>query len=153
MRQRESEYSNMWDGFDKAEYHYDEKKEKRYQSSIWKYLFALASIMLILTSYKFIEELNFIINGSSFVASYDVDNDGAEIVRYFDEDKNFYMFNVTGLNAVHEETTIKMYYLDDMNEAVPRTVWWLWFFYYAFFGIIFGISLWKIILIYRKKKY
>lgn len=34
MIQKESEYSNMWDGFDKSEYHYDEKKEKRYQSSV-----------------------------------------------------------------------------------------------------------------------
>lgn len=147
MARRGRECEDAWGGFDTAQTVYDPKEEKRYESLVWKYLAGVALVVCALVFYMHTKELHIINNGTCIVASYDVDSHGNEIVRYSDENEKLYMYNVSGLSAVHEETQICLYYLDNVQDAVSKTKWQLWAVYYLFFGILFGFSVWRIIKI------
>ncbi len=151
MKQQKIESRNAWDGFDGTEYEYDEKAEKKYDGAIWKYLLGVGIVVFALSLWAHVRELQVIKNGTAIECEYYVeDKKKEEIAHYHDTANNRdYIFNVTMMNAVHTEETITMYYVDDINNAVPRTAVTTWMFYYAFFGTMIAISMWRI----RKNKY
>lgn len=149
MRQQKLDSRNAWDGFDGTNYEYDEKVEKKYDGAIWKYLLGAAIFILFLTTISMIKEQNIIRNGTAILCDYYVENDGDEIARFYDADGKLHTFNVTTMSAVHTEESITMYYMDVIDDAVPKTSIKGWLFYYLFFGSIGAISIWRII----KNKY
>lgn len=149
MKQQKIESRNEWDGFDSTKYEYDEKIEKKYDGAIWKYLLGATIFMLLLVSMSLIKELNIIRNGSAIECDYYIEADGDEIARFYDMDNELYTFNVTSMNAVHTADSIIMYYLSDIDEAVPQTSIKGWLFYYFFFGALGTVSIWRIM----KNKY
>ena len=149
MKLQKIESRNAWDGFDGTDYEYDEKAEKKYDGAIWKYLLGAAIFMLFLTSMSLMKEQKIIRNGTSIICDYYVEADGDEIARYYDADNKLYTFNVTTMNATHTEDSITMYYLSDINSAIPKTNIGQWLFYYSLFGILGTVSIWRIL----KNKY
>lgn len=149
MKLQKIESRNAWDGFDGTDYEYDEKAEKKYDGAIWKYLLGAAIFMLFLTSMSLVKEQNIIRKGTSIICDYYVEADGDEIARYYDVDNILYTFNVTSMNTVHTQDSITMYYLSDLNSAIPQTSIMNWLFYYSFFGALGAVSIWRI----RKNKY
>lgn len=150
MARRGRECENAWDGFDTSETVYNEKEEKRYEGTIWKYLAMLALVLLALIIYMHVKELNIINNGVCIVASYDVDSFGNEIVRYCDENNKLYMYDVSGMSASHEDAQIRLYYLENIQDAIPKTKWQLWIMYYSFFGLLLGVCIWRLGKVYKK---
>ena len=149
MKQQKIESRNAWDGFDRTDYEYDEKAEKKYDGAIWKYLLGVAICMLFLVSMSLVKEQNIIINGTSIICDYYVEADGDEIARYYDADDKLYTFNVTSMNVVHTVDSITMYYLSDIDSSIPQTPIRDWLLYYSFFGSLGIVSIWRIV----KNKY
>lgn len=96
-----------------------------------------------------VKERNIIRQGNAIVCDYYVETDGDEIARYYDDAGKLYTFNVTTMSAVHTQDSITMFYMSDIEQAIPETSLKGWLFYYLFFGMLGGISLWRII----KNKY
>ena len=61
------------------------------------------------------------------------------------------MYDVSGMSAVHEDSQIQLYYLENIQDAIPKTKWQQWALYYGFFGILLGISVWRIVKVYKSK--
>lgn len=141
---------NAWDGFDRGEYIYEDKSEKKYQSSIWKILAVISAISLIVLAADHIRALQVIRNGNSITAEYYEESNGRQKAVYYDEDGNMYMYNFENAYAVHDKDSIVLYYENDIRKVTPKMVWWTWAGRYALFGILFAISFWRIMKIYRK---
>lgn len=151
MRNRSAESTNAWDGCGAGENVYNEKEDKRYQSSIWKYLLGVAIFMLAFVIFNHAKELNVIWNGTAIEADYYIDDLGRPMARYYDENEKLYMYQISASRAVHGEDTITMYYFDTPHDAIFKSTWTSWAWYYVIFGVIFAISLWRIIVIYKQK--
>lgn len=151
MARRGRECEDAWGGFDGQETVYDPKEEKSYESLVWKYIIGVAVVALMAVIFLHSKELKVINSGSCIVASYEVDEYGNEFAWYMDEAGRNYKYDVSGLSAAHEETQIELYYVDNIREAIPRTKWQLWAAYYAFFGALLGVSLWRIVKVYKSK--
>lgn len=145
------ENENAWDGFDTRASVYNEKEEKRYEGTIWKYLAMVALVLLGLIIYIHSKELHIINKGKSITASYSVDSKGNEIVKYCDENDKLYLYNISGLSVEHDENLIQLYYLDNVKDAIPKTKWQLWLMYYLVFGTMLSISVWRLRKVYKKQ--
>lgn len=151
MRERDASRHQAWEGFDGQEMIYDEKKEKRHEASIWFYLMGFSLIILGIIMYNHISEIITIHNGTCIEAKFSVMGNGSEVATYYDADGRPHFYDVSGMNAEHDGTTIKLYYRDNINDALPKSAWYERIWHYSFFGVIFGISLWRILKLYRKK--
>lgn len=151
MRNYSAEATNAWDGCGTGENIYNEKEDKHYQSSIWKFLLGLGAFMLAFVIFNHAKELNVIWNGTSIEASYYTDSTGRATARYYDENDKLYTYQISASRAVHGKDTITMYYLDTPGNAIYESTWTSWSLYYLVFGTIFAISLWRIIVIYKKQ--
>lgn len=150
MKHRLAETHNAWEGFDTGENSYNEKEDQRYQSAIWKFLLLLSVLMLAFVVFIHIKELNTIHNGTSFVADYYVDTQGRSMASYHDTTGRLHVYQISAERAIINGDTITMYYTDDINDAIIQSTWTSWVWYYLIFGIIFAISLWRLIKIYKK---
>lgn len=118
-----------------------EEQDKSYEARIWWVLWGVALIVLIYTVWHQVREYDLIHNGQCIEAEYYVYN-GQEMAKYRDEDNRYHSYNVSGLDAVHDEDTIKLYYKDNLNPAEPHRHPRIWIFSYLLFGAIFaGCSL------------
>lgn len=118
-----------------------EKEERSLEARIWWALWGVALVVLLYTAWHQIREYDLIHNGQSFEAEYEVYK-GMELARYYDENNHYHSYNIGGLDAVHGENTITMYYKHDIARAQPRVNPRLWIFSYVFFGAGFvGCSL------------
>lgn len=149
MAKRGRECEDAWGGFDGQETVYDPKEERSYESLVWKYIIGIALIALAAVIFLHSKEMKIINNGTCIVASYELDDYGNEVAWYTDEANRHYKYNVSGLSAAHDDAEIKLYYTDNIRDAIPKTKWQLWTGYYAFFGILLGVSLWRIIKVYK----
>lgn len=149
MKVQKIESRNMWDGFDDSEFAYDEKAEKRYDGAIWKYLLGVAVVLFAITLWSHVQETYVVKNGIAIECAYYVDNNGAELARYYDESNQLHMFDVSNMNAVHTDDSITMYYADNIDNAVSKANTIIWVAYYLFFGTLGTICIWRI----KKNKY
>ncbi len=150
MKQRAGD---AWDGFDRGEYIYDERSEKKYHSTIWKVLSGVFILSLIVMVVSHVKELNLIFNGKSIEAEYYVESSGRVKASYYDEDRNFYGYDLTEVYAAHSEDSVTLYYMDDIRKAVPRAPWWYWAERYTFFIALLAFSCWRLWKIYHKPLY
>lgn len=151
MVRRGRECEEAWGGFDGQATVYDPKEERSYESLVWKYVMGIALIALVAVIYIHSKELNIINKGTCIEASYEQDEYGNEFAWYTDDKNRYYKYDVSGLNVVHEEKSIELYYVNDVRDAIPRSKWQLWAVYYTFFGTLLGISVWRIIKAYKIK--
>lgn len=150
MKQR---IGDAWDGFDRGEYVYNESSEKKYHSTLWKVLAGVFLLTLLVLTVSLVKELTLVFYGQKIEADYYVDSNGRAKAGYYDADRNFYAYDFTGMEAVHDEDSITLYYTDNIRKAVLRTPWWYWARRYTFFLVLAGFSIWRIYKIYHKPLY
>lgn len=124
-----------------------EKEEKKYASAVWVILLVIFGFSLFLTFYVHSKELNVKKNANMAMATkgngslYVVDEDGVKV-----------FLNTSELIYSGKGETIPVYYFDSLRDAKPLTWWAYWCVCYAFFGVITGVSLYKLIKIYLPGK-
>ncbi len=150
MKKRYRESEDAWEGFDGREVVYNEKEEKRYESTVWKYLLGLAIIVLIIVVLKHIGEIQLYSQGHCIEAVYVKYENGSEVARYVDADNKLHIFDITGMNSVHDREMVKLYYEENMRDAKPLTRWTEWALYYTFFGLMLLISIWRLRKVYKR---
>ncbi len=150
MKKQYRESEDAWEGFDGREVVYNEKEEKKYESTVWKYLLGVAIIMLLIVVFKHVEEIRLYTKGHCIEAVYMKNGNGTEVARYINEDNRLQIFDITGMNAVHDGERVKLYYMENINTATPMTRWTEWALYYIFFGVLLCVSLWRIFRVYKK---
>ncbi len=150
MKKHYREAQDAWEGFDGGEYVYNEKAEKRYESSVWRFLAGAAILMLCFVIFMQAKELVIITTGNRIEAAYSESLNGAETAKYVDTNGKIHLYDVTGLNSVHTEEEIILYYVENIDEAIPKTSWKQWIVYYSFFAVVGGISIWRLRKIYKK---
>lgn len=142
------EYTDeSWDGFDGKSYVYDEKKDKRYSSGIWKITALLSALMLIYIFSNHIKELNLIKQGTCIEAAYDEDKMTA---WYADENGKRYNFILRSYYPANRNGYVRMYYINDIRYAQPETSPMVRLSHYMIFAVIFAVSARRIWKIYKK---
>lgn len=148
--ERDASQYQAWEGFDGQEITYDEKKEKRHEASLWFYLMGAAVVILCVVLHHHISEIVTVHTGTCIEAEYSVLGNGNEVATYYDAEGKAHFFNISGMNAKLEGETVRLYYTDNIRDAITRVPWHERLFHYSFFGVIFGISLWRILKIYGR---
>lgn len=123
-----------------------EKDEKSYEARIWWVFWIVAVVVMCYTLWHQFIEYDLIHNGSFIDAEYYVYN-GRELARYRDENNVNYSFSLEGLDAIHDENTVRLYYKGNIALATPRRSPKTWIFAYVVFGAMFIVCsriLWKI---------
>ena len=127
-----------------------EKDEQSFEARIWWAFWIIALIVIAYTVYHQCRNYDMMHNGTCIEAEYFVYN-GQEIARYRDDTGNIVSFNLSGLNAVHDEDTIKLYYKDRINFAEPQRETMVWVKSYVIFGLGLLFCSWKLKKIYSRK--
>ncbi len=126
-----------------------EKSHKSYQARIWWALWGVAIVVLIYTAWTQIRELHLMHSGNKIVARY-YTYSGAELVEYEDPvTHRIYSYNVSGLETVHGDDTITMYYWTDISTAAAQRDPMIYVKAYLFFGIAFVLISIRIRRIYK----
>lgn len=124
---------------------------RSYDARIWWAFWAVALIVLIYTAWHQIREYDLVHNGNSIVAEYYIYNE-QELARYLDENNRYHSYNVSGLNAIHEEDTITLYYKTSIDAAEPHRHPKTWIYSYIIFGIALVLCSLKIYKIYTEDR-
>lgn len=136
-----------WDGFDGRAQAYDEKEEKKWHSGIWKLIACLSALMIIYIFVNHMKDLLLVQQGICIEAEYD---ETKNLARYVDENGQVYVYSdLYNYDFKSEDGHLKLYYRYNIHAARPRNVLMSYVKYYVFFGILFGISAWKIWKIYK----
>lgn len=137
---------DSWDGFDSQAHIYDEKKDKKWNSGIWKLIACLSALMLIYIFYNQMKEILLIKQGICIDAEYD---ETKMLARYIDEDGQLYMYNLNAYDPEVKDGHVKLYYRYNIHAAKPKSDVLSIIKDYAFFAILFGVSAWRIWKIYK----
>lgn len=144
---------SLWDGFDNGQVVYDDRKEKQYHSRIWMILLIIAGAMILSLFWRLGEDLVYKTRGTAIVAEYEKDATKS-YARYYDENRKLYTYNMSDFFAPKPQgDRITLYYLSDLEEARPMSRASVWISYFAFFGAIFGICLWRLYRIWHPKSH
>lgn len=142
---------NLWDGFDGREIVYDDRKEKQYHSRIWVVLGIIAGLLLLSLFWRLGTEIVYRTCGNSLEAEF-VEEPTKIYARYYDENDNAYTYNLSEFfTPIHNGDKITLYYMSDIQEARPASKLTAWFGYFGFFGVIFGICVWRLYVIWHPK--
>ncbi len=144
---------NMWDGFDGREIVYDDKKEKSYHSRIWIVFLVIGVLMFISLFGRLGSEILLRMNGNTIEADYCKDA-AKTYARVYDEDGKLYTINLAQFfTPVHDGDKITLYYYDDIIKARPMSSMSAWVGYFGFFGLMLGISIWRLYAIWKPKSH
>ena len=75
------------------------------------------------------------------------------LARYCDQDGVIHNYELDSYTPVLNGEIVRLYYKDNIDKAVPANTWYYWTRYYIFFGVMLGISLWRLIRIYHPVKH
>lgn len=140
-----------WDGFDGTTRVYDDRKEKKYQRTVWLVLAVIAGGILVSLAAHHIGELRLISSANRIDARY-YEEGAYRTAVYTDETGKEFRYTVGGYVS-HDGDRISLYYREDIRAAVPVSSWGWWTFQYIFFGVVFSGSLWRLIRIYRPRQH
>lgn len=132
---------DSWDGFDGGEYVFDERKEKSFHSGIWKVLLGLLGLILIYLVTDHVKEISLVRNGKAVEAQYDADK---FIASFRDESGMYHTYNLSDYYPAHEDGMVRLYYMNNIGAARPRNTLSSRLRYYAIFGGLFVVCLWRI---------
>lgn len=132
---------DAWDGFDGREHLYDERKEKRWQKSIWRVLACVMGFMILYLISDQAEENRLVRQGSMVEAEYDALSLTA---RFWDEAGRRHTVNLNGYYPAHEGSRVRLYYEGNVEMARPLNSLPSKLFAYCFFGALLGLCLWRI---------
>lgn len=132
---------DSWDGFDGGEYVFDERKEKNFRSGIWKILLCISGLVLIYIAKNHIEEIILVHNGNVIEAQYDAEK---YIATYKNDEGVYRTYRLSDYFPAHDGDTIRLYYTNSVNDAIPRNTLSSRLLHYAIFGGLFVMCVWRI---------
>lgn len=142
---------NLFDGFDGTEFVYDDRKEKQYHSKIWIVLLTLAVVLICSLFWQLGKDMLYKTKGTAIVADYEKDATKC-YARYYDEEENLHTYNMSNFFAPKADgDKIVLYYIADLSEARPMSLLSVWLGYFCFFGMMCGISVWRLYRIWHPK--
>lgn len=144
--------NNSWEGFDGSQIVYDDAKEKKYQRTIWLVLAVIAGLIFISLLVKHTNEFSMKTKGNYIDAEY-YEYNQHHLARYCDQDGVIHNYELDSYTPVLDGETVRLYYKENIDKAVPANTWYYWTRYYIFFGVMLGISLWRLIRIYHPVKH
>lgn len=127
-----------------------EKDERSFDARIWWVFWFIALLVLAYTVYHHARSFELVHNGKYIDAEYYIYNN-QEMARYIDENNRHYSYNLSALDPVHEENTVRLYYKEFIQLAEPRRNPKIWIFSYLLFGACLVFSSYKLLKIYRQK--
>lgn len=128
-----------------------EQDERSYEARIWWVFWIIAVVVIAYTIWHQYRNYDLVHNGTCIEAEYMLYN-GEEIARYRDETGRIVAsYNLGGLNAIHDEDTVLLYYKDNINFAEPERELKSWLYAYVIFIPVLIGTTWKLITIYKKK--
>lgn len=140
---------NEWDGFDNQSIVYDDKKEKHWQSSVWKVIAFFSAAMLIYIFSNHMKELYIINHGNNIEAVYNKD---IMVASCFDKNGEWHSYDLSGYYPVVQNDHVILYYMDDIKKAQPRNSTISRILFYMFFGVILVFAIFRIVKIYGYHK-
>lgn len=141
---------DLMDGFDAGEYVFDERAEKRYHARIWIVIAACMAAGLLWGIFLHVKEISLKLHGNCIIAEYDAEKMHA---RYQDENGRVYLYGLGSYYPAYEGDSVRLYYRQNINDAVPATAPVFWLEAYALLGGIMGFCIWRIVRIYKKKSF
>lgn len=127
-----------------------EKDEQSYEARIWWVFWIVAVVVIAYTAYLQYLNYDLVHNGQCIEAEYYVYNN-QELARYKDENGMLVNKSLEGLNAIHGEDTVLLYYKDYMSLAEPKRETSAWLYSYLIFIPMLAGTTWKLITIYKRK--
>lgn len=118
-------------------------KRQRQINTIWLVLAVVSFFLLVGTAFGHMDEISLRQWGHSFEAHY-IDDGTNVYAEYYDENNVLHTFNLNGHDPVHNGDKITMYYATSIDEATPENTLSSQLIYYAVFGALFVVSMWKI---------
>lgn len=125
------------------------QEEISYEARIWWALWAVALVVLLYTAYHHSREYDLVHNGQCIEAEYYV-FEGREKAKYWDENNNLYMYDLSGMDAVHGEDTVLLYYKEVVALAEPHRDIRVWLYPYLFSGFAISVFSWILYRIYHR---
>lgn len=126
-----------------------DRQERSYEARIWWALWGIALLALIYTVYHQFREYDLIHNGQCIEAEYFTHN-GQERARYYDENGGYHGYNLSGMDAVHGEHTVLLYYKTNLSAAEPRLHPRVWIIAYILFVPLLAGASFRLYRIYHK---
>lgn len=136
-----------WDGFDGRDSYYDEKKDKKWNSTIWKLIACLSALMLLYIFVNQMRDVLLVKQGICLDAEYDEEK---MVAIYKDENGQQYTYSLNSYSPESKDGRVKLYYRYNIRAARPRNSTISFVKNYCFFSIIFAIAVWRIWKIYKK---
>ncbi len=126
-----------------------EKDERRYAAAIWWALWAVCFGIMAYTVWMQVSEYRLVHEGKSIVAEYRM-NKGVEQATYYDEEHHYHAYDLTGAGAAHDEDTVVLYYMDNIDLAQPKLSFGTWLRSYAIFGVGLVLLSIKLYFVYKE---
>lgn len=136
-----------WDGFDGRDFNYDEKKDKKWNSGIWKLIACLAALMLLYIFVNHMKDLLLVKQGICLDAEYDEEKGTA---FYRDEKGQQYTYYLHSYDPESTDGRVKLYYRNNIRAARPRNSTISYIRNYSFFAVILAAAVWRIWKVYKK---
>lgn len=141
---------DLMEGYDAKDCIYDEKKEKRYQATIWIVIMVCMILVLLRGVIWHIEELYIAATYQKLEAEY---NEKSDYAYYIDRDGKEKQCSMDGYDFEINDGKVTLYYNKDFSEIRPINTIWFWVKIYLFLGGIIAICIWRITKIYTKKSH
>ncbi|MCM1100043.1 MAG: hypothetical protein NC079_04730 [Clostridium sp.] len=127
-----------------------EQESKSFEARVWWIFWIIALVVLLYTAYHHWRVSDLVHNGRCIEAEYSVYN-GKELARYRDENNILYSYDLSGLNAIHGEDTVLLYYKDFVSTAEPRRAFTVWLWPYLFSTASLILFSWVLYRIYHRE--
>lgn len=149
---RNERMGNSWDGFDSNAMQYSEKEDRRYNARIWWVLFVVGFGVFISLFVRVICDNITAGNSKVIVGEYQVIN-GKKVVA-FENDEGYKRYLGTDGTAIKEKAGKPlMFKAEGEREYHTLTAAGAWIPFFIFFGGMSGVCGYKLVKIYKKKKY
>ncbi len=126
-----------------------DRQERSYEARIWWAFWGIALIALIYTVFHQFREYDLTHNGQCIEAEYFTYN-GQERARYYDENGGYHSYNLSGMDSVHGEHTILLYYKTNLSAAEPHIHPRVWIISYVLFVPLLAGASFRLYKIYCK---
>lgn len=128
------------------------KKQKKAKGGIWVITAIVSFLLLASFVFNHINEISIKKLGHEIEAEYT--EEGRKITAvYIGEAGETHTFDLSSYYPVHDGDRITLYYLLNVDEARPANTLVSWIGYYAFFGLVFALSLWRLKVIDGPKRF
>lgn len=134
----------------------EKKNEQWYQASVWVGLAVFSLFVLCCTTFQFVREQVIMRTGTCIEAEYFESKQAGGVYKlasYVDENGQVHNYQLNDFNPVIDGDTVKLYYTEYIENAVPQNTTFTWIGDYLLFGAMLVFNIWRIVKNYQKPYY